>query len=128
MLRYASGAAPGLVALALAGCTTPFVEDDVAGTIRGYYAAHAVEEAGACPRPEIATITHRRVVAAEGPRTRLRVRYGYFDPSVDEATDWDHVLLAERPCTGFAEREFTLLRRKTATVVVGMSGESREGG
>jgi len=35
------------------------------------------------------------------------------------------VLLAERPCTGFAERDFTLERGRLGYKVVGMSGEVR---
>jgi hypothetical protein len=34
-------------------------------------------------------------------------------------------LLAERPCTGFAERDFTLERGRLGYKVVGMSGEAR---
>ena len=58
-------------------------------------------------------------------RTLLRVRYSYFDPSRADDASWQQVLLAERPCTGFAERDFTLERGKLGYQVVDMSGELR---
>ena len=42
------------------------------------------------------------------------------------ATDWTRVLQAERACTGFAEREFTLERGQLGYQVVEMSGPVRD--
>jgi hypothetical protein len=115
-----------LAGLTLAGCATPGAEDDVAGKIERYYAQHAIEEEGKCPRPEIAAVTKRKVQSSAGDQTVLRVRYSYFDDTVDDASAWKSVLIAERPCTGFAERDFTLVRQKTGYAVTAMSGEQRE--
>jgi hypothetical protein len=112
--------------LALSGCATPGAEDDVAGKIERYYAAHAIEEAGECPQPEIAAITKRKVQQSAGDETVLRIRYSYFDDSVDDTPAWKTVLISERPCTGFAERDFTLVRQKTGYVVSAMSGEQHQ--
>ena len=118
----------GSAALLLAGCATIGApEDDLAGKIRDYYAAHASEEDGACPSPEIASITKRKVQQSAGARTVLRVRYSYFDPSQGSTTAWmPKVLLAPRPCTGFAERDFTLEQAKLGSRVVAMSGAERD--
>jgi hypothetical protein len=109
--------------LILSGCATPGAEDDVAGKIERYYASHAIEEAGKCPEPEIAAITKRKVQQSAGDETVLRIRYSYFDDSVDDTPAWKSVLITDRPCTGFAERDFTLVRQKTGYVVSAMSGE-----
>lgn len=112
--------------VAVTGCATPF--DAPSGpdaAIKGYYAAHASEEAGACPRPEIAAILDHDGLNAAGSRTTWMVRYSYFDPRVEAASDWPYLLTAERECTGFGEREFTLLERRTGYVVLDMSGERR---
>ncbi len=117
----------GLTALLLAGCATPGApEDDVAAKIRGYYAAHATEQGGACPSPEIASITKRKVQASAGGHSVLRVRYSYFDPSQGSTPAWmPSVLLAPRACTGFSERDFTLEQAKLGYRVVAMSGPQR---
>jgi len=113
----------------LASCVAPGqIEDDLGARIQSYYDAHAAEEAGKCPTPEMASITRRKVLASNERETVLRVRYSYADPSVDETRSWPHVLIAERECAGFAERNFTLLRRKTGYVVTDMSGERRDDG
>ena len=118
---------PGLAALLLAGCATPGApEDDLAAKIRAYYGAHASEEAGACPTPEIASITKRKVQQTAGATTVLRVRYSYFDPSQGSTDKWPQVLIASRACTGFAERDFTLERAKLGYRVVAMTGPQRE--
>jgi hypothetical protein len=122
----AAGALTLALGLILSGCATPGAEDDVAGKIERYYALHAIEEAGRCPRPEIAAITKRKMQASAGDQAVLRIRYSYFDDTVDDASAWKSVLIAERPCTGFAERDFTLVRQKTGYVVTAMSGEQRE--
>lgn len=116
-----------LCALALlAGCVAPGqIEDDLGARIQRYYGLHASEEAGACPTPQMASITHRKLLRSAGEQSVLRVRYTYFDPSVDETRSWPQVLIADRGCTGVAERDFTLLRRTTGTVVTDMSGERR---
>ena len=85
---------------------------------QSYYAGVATEEEGACPSPEIASVTHRKVLESSAERTLLRVRYSYFDPSRDDDASWQQVLLAERPCTGFAERDFTLERGRLGYKVV----------
>jgi hypothetical protein len=113
------------LALALAGCASLGEPDELQQKLQSYYAAHAGEEDGACPRPEIASVTHRKVLESGAERTLLRVRYSYFDPSRDDDASWQQVLLAERPCTGFAERDFTLERGRLGYKVVGMSGERR---
>ena len=116
----------GLTPLLLAGCTTLGApEDDVAAKIRDYYAAHAAEQDGACPSPEIASITRRKLQESAGERAVLRVRYSYFDPSQGSTDKWPQVLLAPRTCTGFAERDFTLEQAKLGYRVVGMSGPER---
>jgi hypothetical protein len=115
------------VALGLVGCTAlPPPQDRLAEEIAQYYAQNAVEEDGQCPSPEIASVTKRKVLARGGAATRLRVRYSYFDASVPGATDWTRILQAERECTGFAEREFTLERGELGYKVVEMSGPVRE--
>ena len=117
----------GLLALAsLVGCTSMAPEDDLAAEVAQYYAAHASEEDGRCASPEIASVTKRKVLASSAEATRLRVRYSYFDPSAPGATDWTRVLGAERACTGFAERDFTLVRGQLGYKVVEMSGPVRK--
>lgn len=115
-----------LVLGSLVGCTSMGPRDDLGVEVARYYAEHAIEEDGRCPSPEIATVTKRKVLASSGETTRLRVRYSYFDPSAPGATDWTRVLRAERPCTGFAERDFTLARGPLGYQVVEMSGPVRE--
>jgi len=125
-MRQGSWFAAGLVALAAAGCVSPFVEDDLGAEIRRYYAAHATEQDGACPSPQIASILAPEPLPTDAVPSTLVVRYSYFDPSVEQTPDWPHVLVAERACTGFGEREFTLVRRKTGTQAIDMSGERRK--
>ncbi|MGH6902047.1 MAG: hypothetical protein ACREIR_04840 [Geminicoccaceae bacterium] len=127
----AAGARAARVWLGLAttlgpvGCASlPPPQDRLAEEIAQYYAQNAVEEDGQCPSPEIASVTKRKVLASGGA-TRLRVRYSYFDASVPGATDWTRILRAERECTGFAEREFTLERGELGYKVVEMSGPAR---
>jgi hypothetical protein len=111
----------------LVGCTAlPPLQDRLAEEIAQYYAENASEEDGRCPSPEIASVTKRKVLASGGGATTLRVRYSYFDPSVPGAADWSRVLVAERACTGFAERDFTLERGDLGYRVVAMSGPLRE--
>jgi hypothetical protein len=108
------------------GCTSlPPPQDRLAEEIAQYYAKNASEEDGRCSSPEIASVTKRKVLASGGAATRLRVRYSYFDASVPSATDWTRILQAERECTGFAEREFTLERGELGYQVVEMSGPVR---
>jgi len=114
-----------LAVLALAGCASTGEPDELQQKLQSYYAGHASEQDGACPSPEIASVTHRKVLESSGERTLLRVRYSYFDPSRDDEASWQEVLLADRPCTGFAERDFTLERGRLGYKVVGMSGELR---
>jgi hypothetical protein len=119
--------AVGAGALLLVGCTAlPPPDDRVAEKIARYYALNASEEDGRCPSPEIASVTKRKVLASGGGVTRLRVRYSYFDASVPGAADWTRVLQAERECTGFAERDFTLERGELGYEVVEMSGPVRD--
>jgi hypothetical protein len=117
----------GLTALLLTGCTVIGApEDDVAAKIRDFYAAHAAEEDGACPSPEIASITKRKVEQSAADRSLMRVRYSYFDPSQGSTSTWmPSVLLAPRACTGFAERDFTLEQAKLGYRVIDMSGPKR---
>jgi hypothetical protein len=119
--------AGGVLALAsLLGCTSMAPRDDLAAAVAQYYAAHASEENGRCTSPEIASVTKRKVLASSAEATRLRVRYSYFDPSAEGATDWTRVLRAERACTGLAERDFKLVRDPLGYQVVEMSGPVRE--
>jgi hypothetical protein len=119
--------APAVFVLAsLLGCTSMAPQDDLAAEVAQYYAAHASEEDGRCTSPEIAGVTKRKVLASSAEATRLRVRYSYFDPSAEGATDWTRVLRAERACTGFAERDFTLARGPLGYRVVEMSGPVRQ--
>src|SRR5688500_4660491 len=86
-------------ALLLVGCTAlPPPQDDLAAEVARYYAAHASEKDGRCTAPEIASVTKRKVLASSAEATRLRIRYSYFDPSAEGATDWTRVLRAERAC------------------------------
>lgn len=122
------GVASMTAAVLLAGCiASPLVEDDLEARIMRHYAATASEEDGRCASPEMASITGREVVGREGPRTRLEVRYTYFDPGVGEVAAWPQVLIAERACTGEAERTFEVVERRTGYEVVEMSGERRAG-
>ena len=120
--------ASGLLAIAsLVACSTlPPPQDPLAQDIARYYAQNAVEEDGRCPSPEIASVTKRTVLARSRDATTLRVRYSYFDESAPATTDWARVLRAERECTGFAERDFTLARGPLGYQVVEMSGPARE--
>ena len=119
--------ASSLVALViLIGCTSLPPRDDLTAEVAQYYAAHASEEDGRCGSPEIATVTKRKVLASSAEATRLRVRYTYFDATAPGATEWSRVLRAERPCTGIAERDFTLVRGQLGYQVVEMSGPRRE--
>jgi hypothetical protein len=113
-----------MAALALIGCGTLPPRDDLAAEIAQYYAHHASEDDGRCRSPEIASVTKRKVLASGGDSTTLRVRYSYFDESA-QATDWTRVLQLERACTGFAERDFTLVRGPLGYQVVEMSGPAR---
>ncbi|HSA80554.1 MAG TPA: hypothetical protein VLE23_07005 [Geminicoccaceae bacterium] len=115
----------GMVALAAAGCASTGEPDELQLKIQDYYAAQASEEDGACPTPEIASVTKRKVVESGAERTLLRVRYSYFDPSQRGDVSWSQVLIASKPCTGFAERDFTLERAKLGYRVVDMSGPRR---
>ena len=115
----------GLVALAVAGCASMGEPDELQLKIQDYYAAQASEEDGACPTPEIASVTKRKVLRSGAEQTLLRVRYSYFDPSRSGAASWSQVLIASKPCTGFAERDFTLERAKLGYRVVDMSGPRR---
>jgi hypothetical protein len=116
----------GILALAwLVGCTSMAPRDDLAAEVAQYYAAYASEEDGRCNSPEIASVTKRKVLASSAEATRLRVRYSYFDPSAEAATDWTKVLGTERACTGFAERDFKLVRGPLGYEVVEMSGPVR---
>jgi hypothetical protein len=115
----------GLVALAVAGCASMGEPDELQLKIQDYYAAQAIEEDGACPTPEIASVTKRKVLESGAERTLLRVRYSYFDPSRSGTVSWSQVLIASKPCTGFAERDFTLERAKLGYRVVDMSGPRR---
>jgi hypothetical protein len=110
----------------LAGCVaSPVVVDDLEGRIKAYYDAHAIEEGGECETPKISSVTMRRMVEAGPEQTVMRVRYNYFDPGVGDVATWRQVLIADRACTGTAERDFTFVERKTGYEVVGMSGEHR---
>lgn len=119
-------AGSALVLASLLGCTSMAPQDDLAAEVAQYYATHASEEDGRCTSPEIASVTKRKVLASSAEATRLRVRYSYFDPSAEDATDWTRVLRTERACTGFAERDFTLARGPLGYRVVEMSGPVRE--
>jgi len=126
MMRSKSGAwLLGLGALALAGCASTPPPDELQLKIQDYYAAQATEEDGACPTPEIASVTKRKVLQSNADQTLLRVRYSYFDPSQSGTASWSQVLIASKPCTGFAERDFTLERSKLGYRVVDMSGPRR---
>ncbi len=118
----------GLIML-LAACASrgPPADEDIARAIREYYATHGLEEGGRCFTPQIAAIVGRDVLSGGAEEMRLRVRYAYFDPAQAEPTDWQRVLDADQPCTGVAEREFTLERTPLGYVVVGMSGDQRSG-
>lgn len=120
-------ASPALVLLA--GCVASMeAPDTLMPALQRYYAEHAVEERGACPDPALAAITRRKVLSASGEQTILRVRYAYVDASVDDPADWERVLIRERACSGYNERDFTLVRRKTGYEVSGMSGQVQAGG
>jgi hypothetical protein len=119
--------ASGLLAvLGVIACSSLPPQDGLAAEIGRYYADHASAEDGRCPSPQIATVTKRKVLASADQSTTLRVRYSYFDESVTAATDWTTVLRAERECTGFAERDFTLTRGPLGYKVIEMSGPTRE--
>ena len=121
--------AAGLVAGLLSGCVaTMEAPDTLMPALQRFYAEHAVEERGACSNPALAAITQRKVVSTSGERTVLRVRYAYVDPTFDDPADWQRVLIRERECSGYNERDFTLVRRKTGYEVSAMSGQVRADG
>ncbi|MDX1540513.1 MAG: hypothetical protein R3349_03825 [Geminicoccaceae bacterium] len=122
-----SGSVAVLMLLALAGCASPRPPDTLLPALQRYYARHAVEEGGACATPALASIAQRKVISTSADQTVLRVRYSYVDASVEDETDWDRVLLRDRKCAGMAERDFTLVRRKTGYAVTEMSGGRRGG-
>jgi hypothetical protein len=112
--------------LGLSACAAlPPPQDKLASAIASYYADHASEEDGRCATPAIAAVTKRKVLASDAQSTTLRVRYSYFDATASGATDWARVLQAERPCTGVAERDFTLARGPLGYQVVVMTGPVR---
>lgn len=123
MTRIAAILIIGVGVVACSGAS--YQDDDLTSKIKRYYAAGAVEEAGACPSPEIGAINRRKVLEANGSRTVLQVRYTYYDPSVGGGADWSQVLVAERPCTGTAERAFTFERGLAGPAVVAMDGPTR---
>jgi hypothetical protein len=94
--------------------------DDLALEVNRYYAAHASEENGACPRPEIASVTER---IERGDL--VMVRYTYYEPG-EEETDWQSVFHKPVACTGTGERQFTVERTKLGLEVVDMTGPRRD--
>lgn len=124
-MRYAGPIATSML-LALAGCASPRPPDTLLPALQRYYDEHAIEQAGACPDPALASIAQRKVIRTSGEQTVLRVRYSYVDASVEDQTDWDRVLLRDRKCAGMSERDFTLVRRNTGYAVTEMSGEQRD--
>lgn len=94
--------------------------DDLAREVNRYYAAHAIEESGACRHPEIASVTERTEVGDE-----VTVRYTYYEPG-EEGTDWPRVFHKPVACTGSGERQFTVERTKLGPEVVGMTGPRRD--
>jgi hypothetical protein len=115
-----------LATLGMAGCTRPAPEGDLASAIATYYAAHAVEEEGRCPSPRIESITKRKVLASSAKTTVLHVRYSYYDPSHEGANDLDQLFVRDKPCTGFAERDFTFAPTKLGHRIHAMSGPRQD--
>lgn len=116
-----------LLALALAGCATPEPgQDDLVDKVGAYYAAHAVEEDGRCPSPRMESIVRRKVLASRADQTVLHVRYSYYDPTDDEAGDLRNLFVSDKPCTGIAERDFTLVPSPLGYRVQAMSGPQRQ--
>jgi hypothetical protein len=94
--------------------------DDLSREVSRYYAAHASEANGACPRPEIASMTER---VERGDL--VTVRYTYYEPGEAE-TDWQQVFHKPVACTGTGERQFTVERTKLGLEVVDMTGPRRD--
>jgi hypothetical protein len=94
--------------------------DDLSREVSRYYAAHASEENGACPRPQIASVTER---VEQGDL--VTVRYTYYEPGEDQ-TDWQEVFHKPVACTGSGERQFTVERTKLGLEVVDMTGPQRD--
>jgi hypothetical protein len=111
-----------LVALALGSATACGLAppDELSREVSRYYAAHASEENGACPRPQIASVTER---AQRGDL--VTVRYTYYEPGEAE-TDWQQVFHKPVACTGSGERQFTVERTKLGLEVTGMTGPQRD--
>ncbi|MEZ5934863.1 MAG: hypothetical protein R3F54_23595 [Alphaproteobacteria bacterium] len=128
MARWPKALSCGALLL-LAACAGASDEDPrLTSAIRGYYAAHATEEQGACRSPKIDSIQDRHVLerSAEGGEVML-VRYSYFDRHADMDADWSRLVYLSQPCGGIAERRFEIIRGATGYQVTGMSGERRDG-
>ncbi len=115
----------GLLCAPLAACAYGPSPDKVGQAIGRYYAAHAMEEDGRCPKPRIDSITERVILAEHGPERRFKVNYSYFDPSVDMETNWGNLFNGAAKCTGFAEREFSVEQTEIGYRVTSMGGLTR---
>lgn len=105
-------------ALLLFGCTSVVAEPPETQTaIKRFYQAHASEDTGLCPTPNIDGFTSFRVVESNPERMVVNARYMYRDLS--------HGRGVSNPCVGFGERQFVLAKSDGTWRVEQMSGPQR---
>jgi hypothetical protein len=112
--------------LLLAGCAsrvpaTGFAEPPaIERTIERYYERNASEENRTCLTPYIDGLTRVAVVEEQPDRLVLDVRYFYRDRFKDDRSNG-----VGSECTGYAERQFTLVKTDAGLGVAAMSPSRR---
>lgn len=125
--RLVRPARAGLLLLGLlaAGCATPAqragLDPAIETAIRGYYEAHATEyESGPCLAPYIDAITRAQVIADDGERLTVEVRYLFRDWRRNDGGE-----RSRQRCFGYGDRQFSLARNASGVEVIEMSGPRR---
>lgn len=115
-----------LAGVAVAGCASASIESAQFGegpavetAIKRYYAGHASEQHGLCPRPYIDGITGVEIVEDSPERLVAEVRYFWRDRVRDPVGDDNE---GSVPCTGFGKRTFTVTGSEDGPRVIEMSG------
>jgi hypothetical protein len=116
-----------LAAALVAGCATRLPSTSFAESaaleraMKGYYAAHASEEQGCCPRPYIDGLTQVSVVENQPDRMVVDIRYLYTDQFKNNRGE-----KGGQQCLGYGGRSFTLGRDEAGEVkVFEMTGPRR---
>lgn len=112
---------------ALAGCASASgassdfgFEAGIEAAIEQHYSGRASERSGRCLHPFIDAITAVEVLE-DNEHLVADVRYFFRDRLRDAGEDQ-----AGTPCTGFAERRFTIARTEDGPKVIDMTGEQEE--